>query len=310
MTDQLYKVREGAPYSERTIPVAEIFGPTIQGEGLLAGLPTYFVRVGGCDYKCAWCDTEHAVLPEQVKLLERKSVGEIATDLTQWVIDHPGPDWLAISGGNPGLYDMGQLVTYWQGSGQWSTQRRVTVETQGSRWQPWFNFVNCLTVSPKPPSSGINAMTSEQTIYRFLEASTYDEYSAYVHLNDRSLPPDYYNMVLKCIVFDEADYTFAQNLHRRYPLMPFYLSTGTAMGGLTGKWVPPAIPDIDYDRFAQQRDHPDLQWSPKVYVDTVDNLLLRYRWLAERAMNDPWMADVKVGVQQHCLLWGITTRGV
>jgi 7-carboxy-7-deazaguanine synthase len=32
----------------RTFPVIEIFGPTIQGEGALAGLPTMFVRFGGC----------------------------------------------------------------------------------------------------------------------------------------------------------------------------------------------------------------------------------------------------------------------
>ena len=33
------------------IRVSEIFGPTIQGEGVLIGLPTVFVRTGGCDYR-------------------------------------------------------------------------------------------------------------------------------------------------------------------------------------------------------------------------------------------------------------------
>lgn len=33
----------------KTFPVIEIFGPTIQGEGALAGLPTYFIRFGGCE---------------------------------------------------------------------------------------------------------------------------------------------------------------------------------------------------------------------------------------------------------------------
>jgi 7-carboxy-7-deazaguanine synthase len=50
----------------RTYPVVEVFGPTIQGEGALAGLPTLFVRFGGCDYRCSWCDSLLAVLPEQV----------------------------------------------------------------------------------------------------------------------------------------------------------------------------------------------------------------------------------------------------
>src|SRR5262249_776223 len=43
------------------IRVSEIFGPTIQGEGVLIGLPTVFVRSGGCDYRCSWCDSMHAV---------------------------------------------------------------------------------------------------------------------------------------------------------------------------------------------------------------------------------------------------------
>ena len=41
--------------------IAEIFGPTIQGEGALIGEPTVFVRTGGCDYRCTWCDSLHAV---------------------------------------------------------------------------------------------------------------------------------------------------------------------------------------------------------------------------------------------------------
>ena len=41
--------------------ISEIFGPTIQGEGALIGKPTVFVRAGGCDYRCSWCDTLYAV---------------------------------------------------------------------------------------------------------------------------------------------------------------------------------------------------------------------------------------------------------
>ena len=44
-----------------TLRIAEIFGPTIQGEGALIGEPTVFVRAGGCDYRCSWCDSMHAV---------------------------------------------------------------------------------------------------------------------------------------------------------------------------------------------------------------------------------------------------------
>ena len=50
--------------SDAKIRVSEIFGPTIQGEGVLIGLPTVFVRTGGCDYRCSWCDSLHAVDPK------------------------------------------------------------------------------------------------------------------------------------------------------------------------------------------------------------------------------------------------------
>ena len=36
------------------IAISEIFGPTIQGEGALIGVPTVFVRTGGCDFRCSW----------------------------------------------------------------------------------------------------------------------------------------------------------------------------------------------------------------------------------------------------------------
>ena len=39
------------------IPVLEIFGPTIQGEGMVIGQKTMFIRTAGCDYSCSWCDS-------------------------------------------------------------------------------------------------------------------------------------------------------------------------------------------------------------------------------------------------------------
>ncbi|PGD66807.1 7-carboxy-7-deazaguanine synthase QueE, partial [Bacillus toyonensis] len=36
------------------IPVLEIFGPTIQGEGMVIGQKTMLIRTAGCDYSCSW----------------------------------------------------------------------------------------------------------------------------------------------------------------------------------------------------------------------------------------------------------------
>lgn len=289
-------------FDEKTIPLCEIFGPTIEGEGLTAGRPTYFVRVGGCDYKCEWCDTAEAVVPENVRKLERKTVGEIITQLASWVREHPGPTWLSISGGNPGMYDLKDLVRYWQTSGLHADEFKVKVETQGSRWQPWFQDVNLLTVSPKPPSSGLDQKTSFNNLHTFMHL--FNQGAGY-RGEERQV-------ILKCIVFDEADYLFARGVHKSYPGIGFYLSTGTAMGGLSGKWVPPPIPGIEreYDHFRTVRDHQDLDWYPSTFVEPQWHQLRRYRWLAERAMNDPAMADAVVGMQQHTLLFGIATKGV
>lgn len=282
----------------KTIPLAEIFGPTIQGEGFLVGKSTYFVRVGGCDYKCLWCDTAHAVLPTEVRKLERKPVSEIILDLAEWRRGHPGATWLAISGGNPAMYDLHDLVRFWQTSGEYDGEYKITVETQGSRWAPWLREVDVLTVSPKPPSSGLSEEASLTNLRNFMEA----------HFGGLGYVEGRY-VAIKCIVFDESDYQFAKEVHKIYDGFGFFLSTGTAMGGLSGKWVPPEFNGPDY--FAPIREQPDHDWSKSgALVEPQWNLLLRYRWLAERMMNDPEMSDVAVGVQQHALLWGITTKGV
>lgn len=43
----------------RMLPVMEEFY-TIQGEGYHTGSPAYFVRIGGCDVGCSWCDTKRS----------------------------------------------------------------------------------------------------------------------------------------------------------------------------------------------------------------------------------------------------------
>ena len=50
--------------------VVETFGPTIQGEGPYAGRVCHFVRFGGCDYRCTWCDSMHAVDPGLVRIAD------------------------------------------------------------------------------------------------------------------------------------------------------------------------------------------------------------------------------------------------
>jgi 7-carboxy-7-deazaguanine synthase len=43
----------------RGLPISEVFGPTLQGEGPAAGKAAMFVRFGGCNLSCSWCDTPY-----------------------------------------------------------------------------------------------------------------------------------------------------------------------------------------------------------------------------------------------------------
>jgi 7-carboxy-7-deazaguanine synthase len=184
-------------------PVVEVFGPTIQGEGELAGMPTAFVRFGGCDYRCSWCDSLHAVAPEHVRLAPRMTAAQIAARIAAL----PGrPDWVTLSGGNPALLELGELVALLH-----AAERSVAVETQGSVWREWLGDVDLLTISPKPPSSGMATGANERETAEFLERAA-------------AVPA---RAVLKVVVFDEADYAWAARLRARHPQLAFHLSCGT-----------------------------------------------------------------------------------
>ena len=192
----------------RTFPVMEVFGPTIQGEGVLAGTPTYFVRLGGCDYRCSWCDSMHAVLPEEVREhAERLTHHEIVGRIRALP---PGPEWVTLSGGNPALLKLDPLVDGLQGLGI-----RVAVETQGSRWRDWLGTVNCLTISPKPPSSGMADKVAKD-LEPFMYAASLAR-------------PRRHADALKIVVFDDEDLEFAASVFATFPTWPRYLSCGTVI---------------------------------------------------------------------------------
>ena len=60
MTEEIYALLEGG----KKLPLVEDFY-TIQGEGFHSGKPAYFIRLGGCDVGCKWCDTKYTWNPRQ-----------------------------------------------------------------------------------------------------------------------------------------------------------------------------------------------------------------------------------------------------
>ena len=182
------------------IPVLEIFGPTIQGEGRVIGRKTMFVRTAGCDYRCSWCDsafTWDGSAKEDIKLMTAEEIYNQLKKIGGDRFDH-----VTISGGKPALIKgIQDLVDLFE-----EKQIYTALETQGSKFQPWMRQINDLTISPKPPSSNMkpNIDILDSVIEQCIEST----------LN------------LKVVIFDDDDYEFAKMIHHRYPNIPFYLQVG------------------------------------------------------------------------------------
>ena len=186
------------------LPVMEIFGPTIQGEGMVIGQKTMFVRTAGCDYSCIWCDsafTWDGTAKEEITMMEAE---EVWSELKRQ--GGEGFSFVTISGGNPALLkNMAELIGLLK-----EHNIRIGVETQGSRWHEWLMDIDQLTISPKPPSSGM------KTDFGVLDMMV-------DRLRQRAAKQ---HVSLKVVVFDGADYQYAKNIHARYPGVPFYLQVG------------------------------------------------------------------------------------
>ncbi len=186
------------------IPVLEIFGPTIQGEGMVIGQKTMFVRTAGCDYSCSWCDSAFTWDGSAKDDIRMMTAEEIWHELKE--IGGDNFSFVTISGGNPALlknFDglIGQLK---------ENQIKIGIETQGSRWQDWFLQIDELTLSPKPPSSGM------ETNFEVLD-------SIFANLQ----AGDFANQVsIKVVIFDDHDLEYAKIVHKRYATIPFYLQVG------------------------------------------------------------------------------------
>lgn len=182
------------------VPVLEIFGPTFQGEGAVIGQKTMFVRTAGCDYRCSWCDSSFTWDGSQKDNIQMMTRDDIFNELDRIA---PGNyNHVTISGGNP-LLNKGfePFVEAAKARGI-----RLAVETQGTKFQPWLTLIDEVTISPKPPSSGMD------TDFTKLE---------YMMSN---LAPHQFN--LKVVVFDDDDFEYAKMIHLKYPDAEFYLQVG------------------------------------------------------------------------------------
>ena len=120
------------------LPVYEHF-ETFQGEGDHAGKHAHFIRLYACDQHCPWCDSagtwHQAYRPPNVKNMTAEEVAALP--------NLPEGGIVVITGGEPTLYDLGELVSRLQGRGY-----LVHLETAGH--QDIRGDFDWITLSPKP----------------------------------------------------------------------------------------------------------------------------------------------------------------
>ena len=118
--------------------IAETF-TSIQGEGMLAGVPSFFIRTSGCNLRCAWCDTPYTSWrPEG----SRRGVEELVSEAVASGCRH-----VVVTGGEPLLQrELADLTRELAAAGC-----HITVETAGTV-APEFTCT-LLSISPKTANS-------------------------------------------------------------------------------------------------------------------------------------------------------------
>ncbi|MFY9115704.1 MAG: 7-carboxy-7-deazaguanine synthase QueE [Bacteroidales bacterium] len=117
----------------RLLPLAEDFY-TLQGEGFHTGKAAYFIRLGGCDIGCSWCDSKYTwnptlFPPVPIEPIIARAAGSPARDVV-------------ITGGEPLGYPLGPLCEGLKAEGM-----RLFLETSGS--YPLSGKMDWICLSPK-----------------------------------------------------------------------------------------------------------------------------------------------------------------
>ena len=106
---------------------------SIQGEGFHSGRPAYFIRLGGCDVGCHWCDVKESWDATVHPLKSLEELGEGMPKDESMVI---------ITGGEPLMYDLAHLTEHIR-----SYKKQLHLETSGA--YPLSGVWDWICVSPK-----------------------------------------------------------------------------------------------------------------------------------------------------------------
>jgi organic radical activating enzyme len=99
-------------------PIMEHFY-SVQGEGFYQGTPAYFIRLGGCDVGCVWCDVKESWdAGKHPKMTVDEIISEVKKTKTEFVV---------ITGGEPLMYDCSALTKALR-----ALDLQVALETSGA----------------------------------------------------------------------------------------------------------------------------------------------------------------------------------
>lgn len=264
---------------EKKIAVIETFGPTIQGEGPLAGSKTMFVRFGGCDYRCNSCDSLHAVIPAAIKKHASYLTAKEIADAIIPKAKETGTPWVTLSGGNPCMWDLTELCTILL-----ANDIGIAVETQGTLAPDWLAMCQMIVVSPKSPGMGEKFEHKKFTDFLHKLNQAWE-----VRQIKHKVPAG--AIALKVVIFSQQDIDFAVEVgalaysKQVHPGLLF-LSLGNDS--------PPKL-DGEYE----------LVINPNTTLEQHKlNLLESYRILIDDVVNDPRCTHFKFLPQLHVLAYG------
>ena len=130
------------------LPLMEAFY-TVQGEGHYSGTPAYFLRIGGCDVGCHWCDVKESW---DANLHPPTHIDDMLTNVQSTPVKT-----VVITGGEPLMWDMGPLTELLKKNGI-----NVHIETSGA--YPLSGRFDWICLSPKknsPPQKAIIPLADE-----------------------------------------------------------------------------------------------------------------------------------------------------
>ncbi|WP_341834738.1 7-carboxy-7-deazaguanine synthase QueE [Chitinophaga pollutisoli] len=156
-------------HSTTVLPVMESFY-TIQGEGFHQGKAAYFIRLGGCDVGCVWCDVKESWDADKHP---QRPVSALVAEAAM----HPGRI-AVITGGEPLMHDLRALTEALRAEGF-----RTHMETSGS--SPLSGKWDWITLSPKKfkaplPESCAAAHELKIVIYNKSDFAWAEQYAAKV----------------------------------------------------------------------------------------------------------------------------------